>query len=261
MDLLTNMCQLAVAAAEPAKQAEATALAARLGLPLTAVTDATTPLLLVLTPTHLEVRQTGPDSPGPVWVDFVAGALDYRRRHGGGRNQALARAIGLKSGKKPVVFDATAGLGRDAFILASLGCRVLMAERSPVLASLLADGLARAASDPTIGPLVTERLTLLTGDSVNLMQSKALGLTPDVVYVDPMHPTREKPALVKKEMRLLRLLVGPDQDAEHLLAAALATAGKRLVVKRPRLAPAITGPAPTFAVTGRSSRFDVYLTK
>jgi len=261
MDLFTNMCQPAVAAAESAQHSEAAALAARLGLSLTEVSDATLPLLLVLTPTHLEVRQTGANSPGPVRVDFVAGALDYRRRHGGGKNQALARAVGLKGGKKLVIFDATAGLGRDAFILATLGCRVLMAERSPVLAELLVDGLARATADPIIGPLVTERMTLLTGDSVDLMQTKALGLTPDVVYVDPMHPTREKPALVKKDMRLLRLLVGPDQDSPQLLAASLAAASKRVVVKRPRLAPAIAGPAPDFAVTGRSSRFDIYLTK
>ena len=259
MDLFDNTCQLAVAAAEPAQQAEATILAAQLGLPYIDLSDATAPLLLVLTPNHLEVRQTGPESPGPIWVDFVAGALDYRRRHGGGRNQALARAVGLKGGKKPVVFDATAGLGRDAFILASLGCRVLLAERSPVLAALLADGLARAILDPEISPLIQARMTLLPGDSINLLQAGKLAEKPDVVYVDPMHPARDKLALVKKDMRLLRLLVGSDQDAPQLLAAALATATKRVVVKRPRLAPAIAGPEPNFAVTGRSSRFDVYL--
>ena len=41
----------------------------------------------------------------------------------------IARAIGLNSPTAPHVLDATAGLGGDAFVLASLGCPVTMVER------------------------------------------------------------------------------------------------------------------------------------
>ncbi|MDP2105284.1 MAG: class I SAM-dependent methyltransferase, partial [Desulfobulbaceae bacterium] len=82
---------------------------------------------------------------------------------------------------------------------------------------------------------------------------------PEVVYLDPMYPHRTKSALVKKEMRILRLLVGDDPDAPKLLAAALACARERVVVKRPIKAEPITGPTPSMAIIGKTGRFDVYL--
>jgi 16S rRNA (guanine1516-N2)-methyltransferase len=51
--------------------------------------------------------------------DFVGGAVGHRLRFGGGRGQALPRAVGMKGGHTPRIVDATAGLGRDAFLLAS----------------------------------------------------------------------------------------------------------------------------------------------
>ena len=85
----------------------------------------------------------GLESPhhGAVTSDFVGGAARHRREFGGGAGQPVARAIGLKGSQRPQVVDATAGLGRDAFVMASLGCRVTLVERSPVAAALVgADG-------------------------------------------------------------------------------------------------------------------------
>ncbi|XPE60710.1 class I SAM-dependent methyltransferase [Shigella flexneri] len=39
----------------------------------------------------------------------------------GGRGEAVAKAVGIKGDYLPDVVDATAGLGRDAFVLASVG--------------------------------------------------------------------------------------------------------------------------------------------
>ena len=63
---------------------------------------------------------------------------------------------------------------------------------------------------------------------------------------------------MKKEMRLFRPLVGDDLDAPALLAAALALASHRVVVKRPRKAPCIDGPRPSHQLEGKSSRYDIY---
>ena len=57
-------------------------------------------------------------------IDFVGGAVGHRSRAGGGRGQALPKAAGFTKGQTPTVIDATAGLGRDAFLLASLGGHV-----------------------------------------------------------------------------------------------------------------------------------------
>ncbi|HSX86536.1 MAG TPA: class I SAM-dependent methyltransferase, partial [Pseudomonas sp.] len=47
-------------------------------------------------------------------------------------------------------------------------------------------------------------------------------------------------------------------DAPALLAAALALASHRVVVKRPRKAPCIEGAKPGYALEGKSSRYDIY---
>jgi 16S rRNA (guanine1516-N2)-methyltransferase len=65
---------------------------------------------------------------------------------------------------------------------------------------------------------------------------------------------------VKKEMQCLQDLLGPDMDTIELFTAALACAKKRVVVKRPRIAPPLTQLAPSFSLKGSSSRFDIYLT-
>lgn len=194
---------------------------------------------------------------GAIYVDFLSGSNQYRRKFGGGREEPIAKAVGLKKGRTPSVLDATAGLGRDAFVLASLGCRVHMMERCGMVALLLADGLNRARQDKEIGPWVDERLSLDYADS--LLMSQPLPFKPDVVYLDPMFPEKKKSALVKKEMRVFKELVGWDEDAHQLLEWALKTASKKVVVKRMLHAPSLTGKAPHTTIKTKKHRFENYL--
>ena len=195
-----------------------------------------------------------------VRVDFVSEAFLYRLRNGGGRRQPMGRAVGLKPGYSPRVLDATAGLGRDGFILAALGCEVTLCERSALIFALLADGLERAARDSRLME-IARRVTLRHADSLKLMANLKAGETPEVIYLDPMFPPRSKTALVKKEMRLVRAAAGEDHDdPAALLGLALRGAGRRVVCKRPATAPPLAGrPAPDFAITTPRHRFDVYL--
>lgn len=249
------MAELAVCAATPAQLEEAAALALNLGLPLIEETaGAAFPLLLWLSGERLELRESG-TSTGPVYVDFAHGAADYRRKHRG--REPLARAVGYKPATPPEVLDATAGLGRDAFMLAALGCRLRLIERSPVAAALLADGLRRAALHEDTAPIAA-RMQLIRADAVEYLRQLAEAQRPAVIYLDPMYPERRKSALVKKEMRLFRRLVGEDQDADALLQAALQAARRRVVVKRPRHAPPLAGQPPSFTLSSENTRYDVY---
>ena len=204
----------------------------------------------------LQLVELGPQAPGPVKVDFVEGAVAHRRLFGGGSGQMIVKAVGVQAGVRPRVLDATAGLGRDAFVLASLGCEMTLIERQPLIAALLEDGLARAALAHEVAPIVA-RMRLLTGNAIALMQAWQ-DEPPQVIYLDPMFPHRDKSALVKKEMRLFRPFVGDDLDAPALLEAALNLATHRVVVKRPRKAPLIEGAKPGYALEGKSSRYDIY---
>ncbi|KFA96753.1 class I SAM-dependent methyltransferase [Vibrio sp. ER1A] len=220
---------------------------------------------LVLTEERLELRKLDEPKLGAIFVDLAGGAVAHRRKFGGGKGQAIAKAAGLNKGATPTVLDGTAGLGRDAFVLASLGCKVQMVERHPVVAALLDDGLSRAKQDEEIGEWVSERMSLLHASSLEALDSLANDSQferPDVVYLDPMYPhpeNKKKSALVKKEMRVFQSLVGADTDADGLLEPALKLATKRVVVKRPDYANWLDEKKPTMAIETKKNRFDVYV--
>lgn len=189
-------------------------------------------------------------------VDFVGGAVGHRFRSGEGRGQALAKAAGLVRGVTPNIVDATAGLGRDAFLLAALGAHVTLIERSEKMHDLLAQGLARARAAGGRYAETVERMTLLHGDSCALLPE----LKPQVVLVDPMHPPRGNTALVKKEMRQIREIVGTDPDSERLMQVALECAQNRVVLKWPLRADAMAGiRKPSHQILGKSTRYDVFV--
>ena len=216
-------------------------------------------LVLIQQASHLELRQLDEPKVGAVKVDFASDAVTHRRKHGGGKGEAIAKAVGLKGQSTLKVLDATAGLGRDSFVLASLGCHVDMIERSPVVAALLQDGLARAENDIELSAWVPTRMQLFHGVAVEFLMEWQ-GKQPDVVYLDPMFPHRKKSAAVKKEMRLFQQLLGPDEDADLLLAPALVLAKKRVVVKRPSGALYLDNKKPDIEMSGKTNRFDIYLT-
>jgi|TARA_Y100001001_G_scaffold56579_1_gene53553 16S rRNA (guanine1516-N2)-methyltransferase len=252
---------VAVARSALGDRLQADALADSLGVPNLGVVRPRDirdfPVLLFLDEQGLGLQMTGKGAPGPVRAEFVTGKMGYRREHGGGAGQLVAKAVGLQKTRAALhIVDATAGLGQDAFVLASLGCTVTLFERNPVIHALLADGLARAALNVDCAAIV-ERMRLLEGSSIEWLARSGTEAA-DVVYLDPMFPHRDKSALVKKEMQVFRTIVGDDEDSAQLLAAALERARYRVVVKRPRKASAIEGAEPTTRIEGKSSRYDVY---
>lgn len=224
--------------------------------------DETSPLALVQTQVaddvRLELRKLDEPKLGAIFVDFVHGALAHRRQFGGGRGEAIAKAVGVKKDYLPTVIDATAGLGRDAFVLAAIGCRVKLIERHPVVYLLLQDGLQRAYADADIGTMMQQNMQLLPQHHIADLDPKMDFA--DVVYLDPMYPHKQKSALVKKEMRVFQHLVGADLDAVELLPLARQLARKRVVVKRPDYAEFLAQKAPHFSRETKNHRFDIYLT-
>ncbi len=188
-------------------------------------------------------------------AEFLRGAQGFRIARQGHQREAIARACGIGAGSCPRVVDATAGLGRDAFVLAATGAQLTLLERSPVVYALLIDGLRRAGSGGAID--IVSRMTPLHADATQWLRDHGANDAPDTVYLDPMYAGRRR-AAAGKELTLLQALVGqPESDAD-LFEAARATARERVVVKRHRRAPALAGVAPDYQLTGRSTRFDIY---
>ena len=247
----TDRVKVAVTATEERLLGRAAALADRYRLPWYRDHVEAVPFWLVLTPERLVLVESG-TSDRPLAVDFGSAVL--RRRLPGGRvREALVRAVGASTGVR-VVADATAGMGSDAFVLASWGFRVHLIERVPAVAALLEDGVSRARATASL-QTVASRMTLHVGDARELLE--ALPERPDVVYLDPMYPSTGKTALKNKAMQRFRALIGDDLDAGSLLEVARGVAARRVVVKRPRRAPVVAA-APSGALVGRTTRYDLY---
>lgn len=243
--------ELVVVADRPVERPRARALAAELALPFAdGAAAAAAPHALAVTAERLELRERTPRGVVAVAADFTDRAALALLR---GPRRGVAKALLARPEAR--VVDATAGLGRDAFAAAAAGAEVLLFERQPVVAALLADGLERAREHPAAGPIVA-RMTLQRGDAAAALAG--LEPPPDAVLIDPMYPETGKAAAKNKAMRLFRELVGDDLDAGALLAAARAAARRRVVVKRPRRAPPLAGETPSGSVTGPTTRFDLY---
>lgn len=222
-------------------------------------------MTLLETPEGLQVLL--PQLKRPFSLSF-SGELDRRARQGG---ELIWRATGAARPNPPSILDATSGLCRDAYLLASGGAQVVALEREPLLYTLASDALTRAPDE------VRARLDLRPWDALELLQSLKLGphdFTPPlatslpfgVIYLDPMFPARQKNASVSREAQVLQALTHlrdrPELErlAEEgaLLRRSLEVAYYRVVVKRPLKAPPLPGPAPTSSIKGRAIRYDIY---
>ena len=206
-----------------------------------------------------------------VAISFHKGAAHHRRLYGGGKSQHLAKAVGIDQKKGLSLIDATAGLAGDSFVLASLGARVQMLERSPVLALMIEQALTAASqwSDVDSEFLgIIERMSVIETEASNWLSAQS-GHVAEVIFLDPMFPEKKKKAAVKKEMQILQQLLADTRESDidrqkqesDLLDIALAKAVNRVVVKRPRHAPHLAGKVPSYCLEGKSTRFDIYAIK
>jgi len=182
--------------------------------------------------------------------DRAAGVTGARA---GRRASPLARAFGSRIG---VVIDATAGLGADAYLLAQAGYRVHAVERHPAVYALLASGWAEAQRAGRVPADVIEQLDFAWGDAAALIEGieeRDVG-----VYLDPMYPPpRKRSALPKRELQVLRQLLGEERDAARELLERARARAARVVVKRPPYASPLA-PGASFELESKLVRFDVY---
>ena len=181
-----------------------------------------------------------------------------RIRSGSLQRELLYKASRQKHAEGPLTaIDATAGLGEDSLILAAAGYEVTLLEHNAVIADLLEDAMDRAAADPELAPVIA-RMHLIRGDSIKYMkeQKELQVLQPDLIYLDPMFPEKQKNSLTGKKLQMLQMLEIPCPGEEELLAAALDLCPKRIVIKRPLKGPYLDGREPSYSIRGKTVRYD-----
>lgn len=205
-------------------------------------------------------------------------------------HELLVKATKVKGREKLRVIDATAGMGEDSLLLAASGCEVTLFEQDPVIAALLQDTMRRALDEAALHEIVM-RMQLVEGDSIDhlrkfgeaatgsdtqeddaghacstLTESAAMAngsdiasKRPDVIYLDPMFPERQKSGLVKKKFQLIHYLEAPAENEEALMQAAIAARPFKIVVKRPAKGPYLAGLKPSYSLDGKAIRYDCYV--
>jgi len=250
---------LAIYAASFSQQKRAAELSHQLHLPIVDHMDAQDAVYLVCDESGIGLSISALAPMKPLQVDFASDAFSWRRKTHG-KNQPIARAIGIKPAYYPTILDITAGLGRDGFLLAALGCTVTLVERHPLIFTLLNDGLQRALLQPELADIMA-RMHCVQDDGADYLRALSPSEQPDVIYLDPMFPTKQKNALVKKDMQVLHYVLQDEAPAQDLLAVALQKANKRVVVKRPLHAPFLEGIEPHHTIKTPQMRFDVYISQ
>ena len=198
----------------------------------------------------------------PAWQDEVP-----RLKRANPKNELIARACQIKPQLNPAIkiIDATAGLGHDSLLMASLGSEVILLERHPILFALLESAKKQAEGHDYLAN-IAKRITVIYQDSAHYLTEIAQDQA-DVIYLDPMFPARDhnqksekKQAQVKKQMQLLHLLLPEDGEmdlGDALLEFAKAKV-KRVIVKRPKHATFLDGQTPNHQWQGDAIRFDAY---
>lgn len=236
-----NLTDLAIAYETTAEYARAKTLSEQLNLPIN--NQAPRRLIVAADKLMLKIEPFL-----PLYADF--NIQTWQGRRDAGKQQGLVRAVKPRPGMK--IIDATAGWGRDAAVLASFGAKVLLLERNPVMAALLADALARQ-DDRSKAVL---KISLLCVDAIDYLAALPAVDCPEIIYLDPMHPLRQKDALVKRELQALQQLIGPSLDIASLLTVAKQKATRQAVMKWPQRLDPIE--KPTRTVYGKTVRFDIY---
>lgn len=193
----------------------------------------------------------------PWQIDFLNAARQYRRKHGG--SETLVRACGIKKNHEPLtIIDATAGYGKDGFVLACAGAKVILVERHPVMAALLENALKRFYESPIDSKNIDIQLCFSEAETFLKHHLNDFSSTlPDVIYWDPMHPVRQKSAQVKKDMAFLQRWIEPEIDPESLIALSLPYVKDRVVLKWPRKATPLKLKS-NFLYEEKTVRFEIF---
>ena len=177
-------------------------------------------------------------------------------------NELLVKAIKTTNGDNNIIFDLTAGFGKDSILLAASGYNIVMLEQNPFLATIIGYFLYKFKDVYSW----VNNMQIIYGNSINFLMNYQAKL-PIAVYLDPMFQDK-KSALAKKDMQIIKLLndkfnssCNENLDTNKLFDLGYKYAQCKLVVKRDnKQKPLVVSPPVSYAILGKTVRYDVYIT-
>lgn len=185
-------------------------------------------------------------------VDFLKGSLGWRLKRKD-HETLLKKALGKKNNNL-TIFDGTAGFLSDALIFLALGHKVIACEQSKVLFLLLSDAIDRAK----IKLSFLDNLNLIHGDALDVYKSMQ---NIDVIYLDPMYPSKKKSALTSGSMSDIKSILkleNIENLEDEVFFDFKKNKFKKIILKRP-IKSKIIDDSFNYQIKGKSTRFDVYI--
>ena len=200
----------------------------------------------------------------PLEVDFLSSEWKSRVQRTWTSKELLRDALGAKHGDSFRIIDGTAGLWSDAFLCHIWGHRITAYEQHPLLAFM---GNLAYEKFKNSEPDENEKFGSMQGRFSSfalkelLLESQKEKI--DILYLDPIYPEKKKVALNKKELRMVKKLVGhailDDPSLVNFVEACVPHVNRRIIVKRPIWSPELKRSSGSVRlVKGKTTRFDVF---
>ena len=192
-----------------------------------------------------------------LFIDFNNGEM-LNRINPKAKKCTVIKAVEGRSKENLKILDATAGLGRDTFTLASRGHSVIAIEKDIYIFLLLNNALELAKKSSNLKN-IADRITLINQDSNKYIQTTDEKF--DCIYIDPMFPPRKKSAKVKQSMQILHEIAYNDETSNNQILDNIIKSKKtkKAVVKRPINSTFLADKKPSSQIKGKINRFDIYV--
>ncbi len=189
----------------------------------------------------------------PIYIqDIYARIITLRQNL---EQELLIQALKIKNKPREevIILDLTAGLAKDAILIAKYGYNITMVEQNPMLATIIYYAIQKN--------YMPNNAKIIFMNSLDYLRENDKNLTVDAIYLDPMFK-HKKSAKAKKDMQLIQLIheiENYNTDEILLFEQAMKTQTNRVVVKRDNKQQAIVSkPTPSFNKQGKTVRYDVY---
>lgn len=216
-----------------------------------------------------------------VSADFLDSTFKYRLSKKNLANETVVKAVkGRQKAQELSVLDATAGFGRDSFLMAAAGMHVLQIEKIPLIHHLVNKALDIAKSSGFAElENATKKITTVCGNSIEYMAARHNLQKEDrhnIVFLDPMyvdsmqqqqHSGLKESAAVNKHLTMLQAITVMHKTEDEkdtlkreaqLFESAINYAKTKVVVKRPPKAPWLNRQKPSSSLSSKAVRFDIY---
>ena len=185
--------------------------------------------------------------PVPISIDFLNQSFIKKIDQRLSQNEIFLKIFQKKNSK---ILDCTAGFGHDSYLLRSLGFNLVMIEKSPIISLMLKHAVEK---------IQKSKFYLYHGDALDFLNHTDVVF--DYIYFDFMFNRNKNKSLSSKNDEALKILAENDNNREELVDLAITKCREKVVVKGPIRGSNEIKLKPSYSITSKLLKYDMYLAK